>query len=538
MVRQRFKLMSIQQIELMQFYFLLGIGQLQSLKTRISPFLHAEFATYQDLLGRVRESEQRFAQRRVQPINCKYLAGVLPDIQAAVRASIISPSEEAKEKLAKLSYLVIEVKDDGYLMEIHLEPRGFLSMEELKQAFQLLDIAALDDGGEAGEFMARTRQIVGLILRLSDVFASLYSSGFVTYNFPSKKGIDLDQLEGEIEDLQDELNHWNELWREIDALPYLALLSRGYLLHMADLVRKGDLKSIVTILRMLLPSASDQLEDLVTKLSLLDPDIDFVSFLPTILHRLHQLIEAVYYEHGPTLALPPFLVSYGSSLLSHFMDKTAAVVILNVPRELLVGSSLAAYVSVTRRPIEPSRILFVTANTEQDDVERFMKLWALGNADDLFIIVHIERLSAAAAGAIRDAVGRVLPEHRTRLLLLAQQHHRAQSTKSLGARLGLVSDRLLEVNFTANQLRQCFSNLLPNAANVAFYTSKLPGCGKSQQVMRRASKMTPSPSYFRFPVRNGTAAELLTSLQKMDNISEDSFLHLDGNFIIFYFHRY
>ena len=39
------------------FFF---IGQLQTLKTRISPFLNKQFRTYQELLRAVRESEQRF----------------------------------------------------------------------------------------------------------------------------------------------------------------------------------------------------------------------------------------------------------------------------------------------------------------------------------------------------------------------------------------------------------------------------------------------------------------------------------------------
>ena len=443
-------------------------------------------------------------------------------------------SEDAKEKLAKLERLVIEVKNDSYSIEILLEPSGSLSMEELQQAFQLLDISALDDSGTAGDFMTITRHRVALILRLSEVFSSLFTSGYISYNFQKEKMIDLDDLETEIEVMQKQLDRWNDLWSQIDAMPHLALFSRGYLLHLTDLISLGDPAPIVAILRMLLPCASKKLERTVAKLVSTAPreDDDYEPWLFDNLRRLHELIEVIFYEKGAPVDLPPFLAAYGHSLRSHFIDK--AVVILNVSKELLVGSSLAAYVSVTKRPIEPSRILFVTANMDKDEVERFMKLWALDTNDDLFIIVHIERLSAAAAGAVRDAVGRVLPERRTKLLLLAQQHHRVQATKSLGARLGLVSDRLLEVNFTADQLRQCFSNLLPNAANMKFFTSKLPGCGKSQQVMRRAANSPTSPDYYRIPVRVGSVEELLASLKKVEDISEGSriqaaYLHLDGN---------
>jgi len=71
---------------------------------------------------------------------------MLPEIDAAVRASVISPAEDAKEKLAKLSRVIIDVRDeDGYKIEIELEPTGSLSMDELKQAFQLLDMSTTDD---------------------------------------------------------------------------------------------------------------------------------------------------------------------------------------------------------------------------------------------------------------------------------------------------------------------------------------------------------------------------------------------------------
>jgi hypothetical protein len=180
-----------------------------------------------------------------------------------------------------------------------------------------------------------------------------------------------------------------------------------------------------------------------------------------------------------------------------------------------VGSALAAYISMTHQPMEPSRILFVTTNTDKPEIERFMKLWSVANVDkDFFVIVHIERLTAACATAVREGVDRLLPERRAKLLLLAQHHYRVQSTKSLGARLGLVSDRLLEINFTADQLRQCFSSLLPNAANLHFFTSKLPGCGKSQQAMQNASDLMPSPDYYRISVRTGSRRRTAGQLEE------------------------
>jgi hypothetical protein len=104
-------------------------------------------------------------------------------------------------------------------------------------------------------------------------------------------------------------------------------------------------------------------DQLVQRSPRIDDDEDWLSTaqLFQVLRDLHQLIEVVFRERSPEFELPPFLVSYGRTLQLHFIDK--AVVILNVSRELLVGTALAAYISLTRQPIEPSRILFVTTNT-------------------------------------------------------------------------------------------------------------------------------------------------------------------------------
>jgi len=350
----------------------------------------------------------------------------------------------------------------------------------------------------------------------------------------------LEKLEDEIQDMQRQLLTWNELWKEVDEMPLLALFSRSYLLHLADLIRKQEAYQVSSILLMLLPSATVNLERSIRQLALLvleriqvDGDEDASASteqLLYILRELHELIQLVYYEKGTELNLPNFLMSFGRSLQSHFIDKS--VEILNVSRDLVAGSALAAYISFTGRRVEPSRILFVTASTSEEEVKRFMTLWSLPDhsPDEIFIIVHIEKLNASAAGVVRDAVGMVLPEKQTKLLLLAQQHHRVQNTKSLSARLGLVSDRLLDINFTADQLSECLSKLLPKTSKMFFFTSKLPGCGKSQQVMRLAAELFPRPHYYRLPIRLGTVEELLDGLKKVEKLSRknDIFIHLDG----------
>ena len=500
--------------------------------------MQTDFGTYQDLLRTVRESEEQFARisGRVQLIKCKWLAEMLPEIEAAVRASVISPAEDAKEKLAKLRQVVISPNSDTYSMMVRLTPTGSLTMEEVKQAFQLLDMAAIDDNDdiEAGDLVRRTRHYVGLMENLSKVFGLLFASGSITYTFKEKIVIELDDMELEMERMQDQLDEWTPVWKEIEQMPLLALLSRGYLLELANMIGRNKVQETLSILKFLLPSAPSVLDDLIKQLVQDAPRIDSdgvywlsAAQLFRILRELHRVLEAVFHDKGPEVNLPHFLVSYGHTLNNHFIGKT--VVILNVSRELLVGSSLAAYIAVTRRPIEPSRILFVTASTDKDEVNRFMTLWSAAGKEDCFIIVHIERLSAAGANAVREGVDRVLPQCRAKLLLLAQQHQRVQSTKSLGARLGLVSDRLLAVNFTPNQLRDCFSTLLPNAANLHFFTSILPGCGKSQQAMQEASVLD-STDYYRIPVRVGSVEELLASLKKVESLSSKeraAFLHID-----------
>ena len=509
------------------------------MRTRTAPFLRNDFNRHKDLLKAVQDSELRFAQQvsgRVQMIDCKWLANMLPEIQAAIRASVISPSEDAKEKLAKLRQVVIVPKNDAYTIEVHLK-KGFISIEELKQSFQLLDMAVEDECVHSSpeNIVGLTRQYVAQIERLSEVFGILFASGCITFTFRERMTIELVDLESAIERMRDKLQQWNQQWEQLERLPLLALFSRNYLLQLADLIGRNRTEDVVSILTFLLPSTPRKLKKLVDWLAQQAPRIgdNENSWLSTdqlfkILRLLHSIIDKVFHERGPEVDLPPFLASYGRILNSHFIDKS--VIILNVSRELLVGSSLAAYISLTRRPIEPSRILFVTANTDKQEMERFMRLWSVAGVQDFFIIVHVERLTAAEANVVRDGVERVLPEQRAKLLLLAQHNHLVQSTKSLGARLGLVSDRLLEINFTEDQLRQCFSTVLPNAANLHFFTSNLPGCGKSQQVMQKASDE--SPDYYRIIVRTGSVEELLANLKKIENLPNHSkkratFLHLD-----------
>ncbi|EFX77913.1 hypothetical protein DAPPUDRAFT_105685 [Daphnia pulex] len=254
--------------------------------------LQKKCKTCRDLLKVARVSEERFAHRLsgcVQPIDCKWLANMLPEIQAGVRASKISPSEDAKEKLPKLRTVVIDPHNESYSMEIRLEPTGSLSMEELKQAFQLLDMAVdisvADCSHNTEDLVGRTRRNVGQIEQLSEVFGLLFSSGCISYTFRKRIVIELADLEKEIDGLSVKLAEWNQRWKEIEEMSLLALFSRG-------------------------------------------------------------------------------------------------VVVLNVSRELLVGSALAAYISLTRQSLEPNRILFVTTNTDKLEVERFMKLWSVANVDD------------------------------------------------------------------------------------------------------------------------------------------------------------
>ena len=107
-------------------------------------------------------------------------------------------------------------------------------------------------------------------------------------------------------------------------------------------------RQVGSILRTLLPSASEKLERNVVRLvqlvigrSQIDGDED--AWLSTgqllyILKQLHKLVQLVFYENGFELDLPNFLTSFGRSLRSH-------IEILNVPRDLLAGSALAAYMA-------------------------------------------------------------------------------------------------------------------------------------------------------------------------------------------------
>jgi E3 ubiquitin-protein ligase RNF213 len=493
---------------ILQGNLLEAYGMLQTLKTRIAPFFIREFQSYNDLLRVLSESEKNFAARvnRVQAIDPKFLVNILPEIEAAVRAAVISPYEDAREKLSKLSRLSIQPKEDGHTVKIVLAPTGSLTLEDLQQAFQLLEMSAMDDriANNNEEWVQQTRETVVLVFRLCDLFQDLLASGCITYTF---RGLDisLTELDFHIQERKEQLRVWNEHLKRMQDMPHLELFSREYLLHLADLVYQSQTEQVISILRMFLPLASKQLEKLAAQLvrrfsRSAETDTEWLTTeqLFDLLRELHEIIEVVFHKTSPEQEIPPFLVVYGRNLLTHFLDKS--VQILNVPRESVVGCALAAYLAVTRRSIDPSRILFITANTGTEEVSRFMTLWSVGNPEnDFFIMVHIERLSTVAASAVRDTVARVVPERRTKLLLLAQHHCQIQATKSLGARLGIVSDRMLEINFTTSQLREYLSRLLPRAVNIHFFTSKYPGCGKSQQIMRMATHPIErkSPAYYR-----------------------------------------
>ena len=493
---------------ILQGNLLEAYGMLQTLKTRLAPFFKQEFRSYQDLLRVLLESERNFASRmnRVQPIDPKFLVNVLPEIEAAVRAAVISPYEDAREKLAKLSRLSIQPKEDGYTVEIVLAPTGSLTLEELQQAFQLLEMSAMDDRITTNneQWVRQTRETVVLVFRLCELFQDLFASGCITYTFRGLN-IKMTELNAHIQERKEQLGVWNEHLKRMQDMPHLELFSREYLLHLADLVYRSQTEQVISILRMFLPLASKKLEKLAAQLvrrfsrsEEMDAEWLATEQLFDLWRELHEIIEIVFHETSSEQEIPPFLVAYGRNLLTHFLVKS--VEILNVPRQSVVGCALAAYLAVTRRPIDPSHILFVTANTGTEEVSRFMTLWSVGNPEnDFFIMVHIERLSTSAASAVRDAVARIVPERRAKLLLLAQHQCQIQATKSLGARLGIVSDRMLEINFTTSQLREYLPRLLPRAINVHFFTSKYPGCGKSQQIMRMAAHPIErkSPVYYR-----------------------------------------
>lgn len=214
----------------------------------------------------VQESEERFSRRcnRVSQINCQWLVAILPNIEAAIRASIISPSEDAKEKLAKLDRIVIEPKHEVFSFAVILESEENQSLDEMKQAFQLLDMTVVDDDREGlvGDLIDRIRKKVGLIEALSDVFTRLFASGCIVCTFRNRMVIQLDRLESEIKQIRETLNQWNNRWTDIENLRFLALFSRGYLIHLVDLIGRQRIDDALSVIKCVLPHAAINLEDL------------------------------------------------------------------------------------------------------------------------------------------------------------------------------------------------------------------------------------------------------------------------------------
>ena len=105
---------------------------------------------------------------------------MLPEIDAAIRASVITPSEDAKTKLIRLGYVVINSNKNSYSIEIKSKPLDWfyleempndrdlffedsLSLEELQQAFQLLDMAVMDNVNPDGDLITVAKKNCSLI---------------------------------------------------------------------------------------------------------------------------------------------------------------------------------------------------------------------------------------------------------------------------------------------------------------------------------------------------------------------------------------
>ena len=151
---------------------------------------------------------------------------MLPEIDAAIRASVITPSEDAKTKLIRLGYVVINSNKNSYSIEIKSKPLDWfyleempndrdlffedsLSLEELQQAFQLLDMAVMDNVNPDGDLITVAKKNCSLILQLSNVFGALFATGCTPYSFQERKTIELYRLEDEIANMQNKLDEWN-----------------------------------------------------------------------------------------------------------------------------------------------------------------------------------------------------------------------------------------------------------------------------------------------------------------------------------------
>jgi hypothetical protein len=164
--------------------------------------------------------------------------------------------------------------------------------------------------------VGRTRRNVGQIEQLSEVFGLLFASGCISYTFCKRIVIELADLEKEIDGLSAKLAEWNQRWKEIEEMSLLALFSRGYLLQLADLIGRNRIEDVLSILRILLSSATVKMETLVNQLVQEAPRIsDTTGWLSTaqlfqILRDLHRLIGTVFHERSHDLAFPAFLISY------------------------------------------------------------------------------------------------------------------------------------------------------------------------------------------------------------------------------------
>jgi hypothetical protein len=158
--------------------------------------------------------------------------------------------------------------------------------------------------------IGRTRRNVGQIEQLSEVFGLLFASGCVSYILKNHIVIELADLEKMIPMLRWILDKWNQLWKDIEEMPLLALFSRGYLLQLADLIIKKKSEDASSILKIILPSTAIEMETIVNQLidraPCIDETADWVTRSTTrlfkIFSHLNQLIEVVFHEKSRELS--------------------------------------------------------------------------------------------------------------------------------------------------------------------------------------------------------------------------------------------
>jgi len=530
---------------------------LQTLRTRTISFLNKSHVNLSKLLVAVIEAEKTFGKQRgsSRKIDTVWLFDKFPDIDTALKELAVSPSESAKRHATALSSLHVSTSYSGPVLRVKLKspvgvPNEVLGLEELKQDLQLLEMSKDDSIEQSiGEANAINEGLtmIGVILEIWDLFVKLFEAGHTHFTQPKEELIHcaLDRLVAKKQTLRIQLSDWENLWIQLKNYPLLARFPRDHLFYLAELVRTKQVQELTNRITMFLwkiPVDLDSyLHGLVDKYSerlQKANEHSSIECFKDLYAEFHDglLIQSKHSCSESNLIIPESIREFGHYLQSLFLKQVIQLAICG--EEEIINAGLCAHIALTKTTPDPAHFLVASAETTDIEIERFLSLWRHGDQREFFSIVHVESLNPNAVRVVKKCIPYYEDlSSRPKLLLLAVDNRqlKTDSTKALGALLGLSVDVKLEYGVPIKDVRTIIVRQLPVSSRIRCFTSTYPGCGKTSQIQLWANGINEC-LYYRIPIRCASVEDILKLLRQtmiqsaLETQANPILLHFDIGF--------